>query len=84
MAWREAHSSQAVKGGRHRVDTELEESLTDGEAGAGQDDARHHDRCHHGQDEGQGQLAFWGEALRGCWEGQRSGLAGEDGEPLRL
>ena len=52
-----SHSpSEAVEGGGHRVDTELEESLTEGEAGAGEHDAHPHGGRHHGQDQRQRQV----------------------------
>lgn len=58
--------SEAVEGGGHGVDTKLEESLTEGEAGAGEHDARHHGGRHHGQDQRQRQVPLR-HGFRGDW-----------------
>ena len=57
-------TSESVEGGVDRVHTELEESLTEHEADAGQDHAHHQCRCHHSQDEWQGELTLRGAASR--------------------
>lgn len=72
--------SEAVEGGRHGVDTELEESLTEGEAGTGEHDARHHGGRHHGQDQRQRQVPLW-HGFRGDWRvGHERGRGWEDTE----
>lgn len=50
--------SQPVEGGRHRLSTELQESLTEDDAGADQSDAANDNGHHHGQDQGRRQLAL--------------------------
>lgn len=62
--------SEAVEGG---VDAELEESLTECEAGAGQHDACHHSGRHHRQDQRQRRVSLSQRTLGFYWgiSGQR-------------
>lgn len=58
--------SQSVEGGGHRLSTELQESLTEDDAGADQSDATHDDGHHHSQNQGRWQLALRDGSRCGC------------------
>lgn len=60
--------SQPVEGGGHRLHTELEESLTEDDAGADQRDAARDGGNHDRQDQRCRHLALCIQALRSCWE----------------
>lgn len=61
--------SQPVEGGGHRLRTELEESLTEDDAGADQRKAAGDSGHHNSQDQGCRHRARWSRALRSCWRG---------------
>lgn len=60
--------SQPVEGGGHRLHTELEESLTEDEAGTDQCNAACDGGDHDCQDQRCRQLALWIHALGSFWE----------------
>lgn len=60
--------SQPVEGGRHRLHTELEESLTEDDAGTDQRHAARDGRDHDCQDQRCRYLALRSQALRSCRE----------------
>ena len=60
--------SQPVEGGGHRLLTELDDSLTEDDAGADQRDAARDGGDHDRQDQRCRHLALQSRALRSCWE----------------
>lgn len=61
--------SQPVEGGGHRLRTELEESLTEDDAGADQRKAAGDGGDHNSQDQGCWHRARWSRALMSRWRG---------------
>lgn len=61
-------SSEPVESGGHRLHTELEESLTEDDAGADQRDAARDGGYHDCQDQRCRHLSLHIQALRSCWE----------------
>lgn len=58
--------SQAVEGGRHRLSAELDESLTEDDAGADQSQATRHGGHHDGEDQRRRYLPLRRQSLRTC------------------